>query len=53
MIGISPNEASKITDPDIIKKVNDIKEEEFSKINMKRNYIINNSYGLLNPKFII
>jgi len=39
---MSPNKASKITDPDVIKKINDIKEKEFSKINMKRNHIINN-----------
>lgn len=53
MIGMSPKEASKVTEINSINKINSIKIKEFSKINMKRNYIKNNSYGLLNPKLIL
>ena len=52
MIGMTPNEASRITDIETIIKINNIKEKEFAKINNKRNLIKNNSYGLLNSKFI-
>ena len=52
MLGVSPNTASKITNIEEINKINAIKTKEFSKINNKRNYIKEGSFGLLNPKFI-
>jgi len=52
MLGINPNEAAKIISVKEINKINDIKTKEFSKINHKRNYIKDGSFGLLNPKFI-
>ena len=53
IIGMSPNEASKITDLDEIKKINAIKEKLFDKINKKRNFLAKGSTALLNPKFIL
>ena len=35
LIGMSPLEASRITDPDTIKRINDLKSKEFSIINKK------------------
>ena len=52
MFGVNPNTAAKITNIEEINKINDIKIKEFSKINNKRNYIKDGSFGLLNPKFI-
>ena len=53
IIGMSPNESSKITDLDEIKKINAIKEKLFDKINKKRNFLGKSSTALLNPKFIL
>ena len=50
---MTPLEASHITDPDIIKKINDLKTNEFAKINKKRTYLEKDSTCLLNPKFIV
>ena len=50
---MSPNEASKITDLEEIKKINVIKEKLFAKINKKRNFLSKGSNALLNPKFIL
>lgn len=36
---MSPNEESKLTNGNDIKKVNSIKEKEFNKINIKRTYL--------------
>ena len=46
---MSPIEASKITDPEEIIKIN----KEFTKINRKRNYLEKDFKCLLNPKFIL
>ena len=51
-IGMSPNEAYKITNLDEIKKINDIKIKEYEKINNKRNYLEKNDTCLLNPKLL-
>ena len=53
MIGITPIEASKITNKETIIKINELKEKEFEHINKKRSYLKNNSTCLLNPKFIL
>ena len=53
MIGITPIEASKITNKENIIKINELKEKEFEHINKKRSYLKNNSTCLLNPKFIL
>ena len=37
--GMNPNEASKLTNENDIKKVNAIKEREFNKINIKSTYL--------------
>ena len=52
MIGMSPNEASKITNEEEIKLVNERKEKEFEKINKKRTYLEEDDCCLLNPKFV-
>jgi len=39
IIGMTPNEASKITDEEEIKKINERKDKEFEKINRKRNFL--------------
>ena len=39
LIGMTPMEASKITDEETIKKINDIKKIEFENINKKRNFL--------------
>ena len=39
LIGMSPLEFSRITDPDTIKIINDLKSKEFANINKKRNYL--------------
>ena len=39
MLGMTPNEAYKITDPDKINKINELKNKEYSKINKKRSYL--------------
>ena len=36
LIGISLLEASRITDPDTIKRINDLKSKEFDNINKKK-----------------
>ena len=46
-------EASKITDEETIKKINDIKKIEFENINKKRNFLDINATCLLNPKLIL
>ena len=53
MIGMSPNEASKITNEEEIKLVNERKEKEFEKINKKRTYLEEDDCCLLNPKFVV
>ena len=53
LIGMTPLEASHITDQDSIKKINDLKTNEFANINKKRTYLENDSTCLLNPKFIV
>lgn len=53
VLGMSPNEAVKITDIEIINKVNAIKKREFDKINNKRNYLQVNDICLLNLKFLL
>lgn len=52
IIGISPIEASKITDQEEINKINKRKEKIFEKINKKRNYLEKDATCLLNPNFI-
>ena len=52
LIGTSPNDAYKITDPEQIKKINEIKIKEYDKINKKRSYLNINDACLLNPKCI-
>lgn len=51
-IGMTPNEAYKITDKEEINKIKEIKIKEYEKINKKRNYLSNNDTCLLNPKFL-
>ena len=53
IIGMSPNEADKITDSEEIKKINEIKVKLFEKINKKRDFLKKGSNALLNPKFIL
>ena len=53
MLGITPFEASKLTDIDEINKINEIKNKEFNKINNKRTYLQDNDTCLLNPKLIL
>lgn len=53
LIGMTPMEASKITDEETIKKINDIKKIEFENINKKRNFLDINATCLLNPKLIL
>ena len=48
---MTPNEASKITNKETIKKINELKEKEFELINKKRSYLEINSTCLLNSKF--
>ena len=50
---MTPIEASKITNEESIKKINELKEKEFERINKKRTYLENNSTCLLNTKFIL
>jgi len=52
LIKTTQNIAYKITDPDKIKKINEIKSKEFEKINKKRNYLQSNDPCLLNQKFL-
>ena len=52
LIGMSPNEADNIKDEETIKKINDINNREFEKINKKRNYLEKNDICLLNLKII-
>ena len=49
---MTPIEASKITNKETIKKINELKEKEFELINKTRKYLEINSKCLLNPKFI-
>ena len=53
LIGMSPNEADNIRDEETIKKINEIKNREFEKINKKRSYLENNDTCLLNLKFLL
>lgn len=53
LLGMSPNEADNISDEETIKKINDIKNREFEKINKKRSYLEKNNTCLLNLKFLI
>ena len=53
LIGMSPIEASKLTDKDEIKRVNELKQKEFEKINKKRTFLKENDTCLLNPKFLL
>ena len=53
LIGMSPNEADNIRDEETIKKINEIKNREFEKINKKRSYLENNNTCLLNLKFLL
>ena len=53
MIGMSPNDAAKITNEDEIKLNNERKNKEYDKINKKRTYLDENDCCLLNPKFIL
>jgi len=46
-------ETSNITNQDIIKKINELKTNEFANINKKRTYSEIDSTCLLNPKFIV
>ena len=39
LIGMTPNQAAKLTNENDINKVNKIKENEFNKINLKRTYL--------------
>ena len=50
---MSPNEDEIIRDEETIKKINDIKNREFEKINKKRSYLEKNNTCLLNLKFLI
>ena len=50
---MTPMEASKITDEETIKQINELKEKEFERINKKRTYLEINSICLLNPKFLL
>ena len=50
MIGMSPNEAYKITNKDEIERINGIKIKVYEKINKKRNFLEKNYTCLLNPK---
>lgn len=52
LIKTTPNLAYKITDPEKIKKINEIKNKEFEKINRKRSYLEKKDLCLLNPKFL-
>ena len=52
LIGMTPNEAYKITDKKEINKINEIKIKEYEKINKKTNYLNHNGISLLNPKFL-
>ena len=53
MIGMSPNDAAKITNEDEIKLNNERKNKEYDKINKKKTYLDENDCCLLNPKFIL
>ena len=53
LIGMTPMEASKITDEETINKINDLKKNEFENINKKRTYLETNATCLLNPKLIL
>ena len=53
LLGLTPNQAYKITDNVKINELNKIKTKEFDKINNKRNYLEVNDTCLLNPKLII
>ena len=53
LLGITPNQAYKITDNTKINELNKIKTKEFDKINNKRNYLEVNDTCLLNPKLSI
>jgi hypothetical protein len=53
MIGMSPNEVSKITNEEEIKLVNERKKKEFEKINKKRTYLEEDDCCILNPKFVL
>lgn len=50
---MTPNEASKIKNPDCIRAINERKIREFEKINKKRTYLEKMDCCLLNPKFIL
>ena len=39
LIGMTPNQAAKLTNENDINKANKIKEKEFNKINLKRTYL--------------
>lgn len=49
---MSPIEASKVTDPEEITKINEINNKEYAKINRKLNYLEKDSKCLLNPILI-
>ena len=53
LIGMSPLKASKLSNEAEIKKVNELKEKEFAKINTKRTYIEPGKICLLNQNFIL
>ena len=50
LIGMSPNEAYKITNAEEIDRINNIKIKVFEKVNKKRNFLERNDKCLLNPK---
>ena len=52
MIGMSPNEAYKITNKDEIERINGIKIKVYEKINKKRNFLEKGDTCLLNPKYL-
>ena len=52
ILGMSPNEAYKLTDPDKINEINEKKNQLYTKINSKRTYLNVNETCLLNPKFL-
>ena len=51
-MGISPNNSYKLTDPNRIKEINDIKNNLFGKINTQRTYLKEKDTCLLNPNFL-
>ena len=53
LIGMSPNEADNIREEETIKKINEIKNREFEKINKNRSYLKNSDICLLYLKFLL